>query len=243
MFQLPAPPPEVLVLLSLSLPCLLCVLIGGYTLACLHHKKLLELRLNAHRTNSLKMLLEKELVTKAREAEVSALRTENQELIEEVKCLKQIQGEVEGMMMEREAEFLELEEAWTKEKDELMRAAELSAAQHATEIAELTMSLEAVRVECASRGTEFRVLVEAKEHLETTHTKHEEKILELTDKLSEYTRLTRNLTAKDTPESSSLPALCERELPQKFPRVLETKSATTSPRRQQHPPRSPRKGT
>jgi chromosome segregation ATPase len=189
------------------------------------------------------MLLEKEIATKAREAEVSALRTENQELREEVQCLKQIQGEVEGMMMEREAEFLELEEAWTKEKDELMRAAELSAAQHTAEVAELTKSLEAMRVECASRGTEFRVLVEAKEHLETTHTKHEEKILELTDKLSEYSRLTRKLTAKGTPESSPLPALCEREPPQKFPRVLETKSATTSPRRRQHPPRSPRKET
>ena len=242
MVPLPPPPPGLLVFLSLSLPGLLCILIGAYALACFHHKKLLELRLNAYRTNSLTILLEKDIVPKAQEAEVSALRTENQELRDEVQCLKRMKEEVEGTMMEREADFLELEAAWTKEKDELMRDAELSVTQHTADIAALTMSLHAMRVECVSKDTEVRVLIEAKEHLETTNTKQEEKILELTDKLSEYSRLTKALNANHTPDSSPLRALPERDLFQTS-WVLETKSATTSPCRRPHASRSPRKGS
>jgi hypothetical protein len=173
-----------LILVSCTVSILGFALFGAYTLLSAYHTKLLELERNKCESKFAKTSAEKGARITALTVEVEGLR---QRVLETTKEKE----EVEAGRLKREVGFLETEARWRRERDELERALnELAiSSRHAADIIELKASIQGMEALCASKDFQIRALVEAREDMETTTERYQDKITELTDKLSEYRRL------------------------------------------------------
>ena len=174
-------------------------LFGVYTLLSTYHNKLLELERKKCESQFAKTLAGKD-------ARITSLATEVEGLRQRVlESAKEKEG-VETGRLTREVGFMEMEARWRRERDELEQALNGLAisSRHAAEIIELKASIQNMESLCASKDFQIRALVEAKEEMKTATERYQDKITELTDKLSEYHH--RLVTVGDTNATFNRPA-------------------------------------
>lgn len=190
------------ILLGCIVPCLAFVILSAYAvISSRYQSRLLELKLHECQINGRLTEKESEVIIKAFDVQVLALTSENGRLSQQVLDLEKKHEELLCLVGQRDAEYskrsAEVEAIWSKERGDIQRVNDL-------EIMSFKVNLRAVEAVCASRGYQIQALTQAKEELLAARVQHEHKILELTDKLSEYhRRLTGNYDFPGLPLSPS----------------------------------------
>ncbi|KAJ3525597.1 hypothetical protein NMY22_g10506 [Coprinellus aureogranulatus] len=185
MLSFPLPPSNITIFLGCSVPCLAFILVSAYAFVCSYHKNLTELRLEMHRTNTLKMLLEKEVTVKSKDVQVASLSSEKERLVRENRDLRQeildiarMKTQLEHQMMDMEADVMKkrvkLEVEWPGE--------------YCGGVQRNDFQLIDLRVQIREMDIRIQTLQKMNEDLEEINDTFEKKIYELTDKLGEYHR-------------------------------------------------------
>ncbi|TEB36274.1 hypothetical protein FA13DRAFT_1242426 [Coprinellus micaceus] len=143
-----------------------------------------------------KLAKQKNAMAEEREAQLLAFEEKTERLEKRILALKNAREEIEAKTMKREA-------AWTEERARLWRSTSIACTCGADTNAKIADS-EKVWAECASKDDQIQKLAKEREELEVARERDEDKIVELTDKLSEYRRRLAAGGDHDGPSDSSL---------------------------------------
>ncbi|KAJ3525598.1 hypothetical protein NMY22_g10505 [Coprinellus aureogranulatus] len=168
------------------------MLLGGYTLLCLHQKWDLESRLAC----TSKTHLDDREVIEEEKGRVQKLSEEIEETAARMVTLRQRNQELESRVVEAELDLrrrdLEMESVELKSRVSHQAALSLSRqlAQNVAQMSDLKSRLKAMEAECDSWAHQIDRLTQEKEELEARSQRRQMKVLELQDKLTEcYARL------------------------------------------------------
>jgi predicted nuclease with TOPRIM domain len=114
-------------------------------------------------------------------ARLHAMKIECESKDAQVQSLAQAKSELEAARSKDLLEYMLL-----KQKEELEREHSLGTSKLITEITTLTAKLQATEMKCESKELQIRTVTQTKAGLEGENRQLEEKVLSLTDKLSEY---------------------------------------------------------
>ncbi|KAJ3529652.1 hypothetical protein NMY22_g8903 [Coprinellus aureogranulatus] len=189
MFLVPSDPSVVLTLVGWGLLCLGFVAINAYAMSW-HHRKLHDSRIKRRRFKVRKALAQKESEIVELDAQVVALKAENEELKNQAVKLGDRCADAEGRVVAREAELLKdhhaKEQKWQEDRGELKKARE-----------KLKEKLRQMEAECTSMALQLLTLAQEKEELKASGEQNEKEVLELRDKLSECHHRLKSAQALD----------------------------------------------